>query len=80
MITDSDIKKLKTVFATKDELKDGLKKLEARLINNVVEFKDEVLHEIIKLREDMIIVSGHRDMLEDHDQRIEKLEKTVMIH
>ena len=76
MITDSDIKKLKTVFATKD----GLKKLEARLINNVVEFKDEVLHEIIKLREDMIIVSGHRDMLEDHEQRIGKLEKTVMIH
>lgn len=76
MITNADIKKLKTVFATKEELQ----QLEKRLTNNIIEFKDEILHEIVALREDMAVVTGYRDMLENHEQRIEKVEKAVMIH
>jgi len=74
MITDSDIKKLKVVFATKDDLK----KLDNKLSNNIIEFKDEILHEIVALRKDISVVSGHRDMLKNHETRIEKLEKIMV--
>ncbi|PIP14808.1 hypothetical protein COW98_05065 [Candidatus Roizmanbacteria bacterium CG22_combo_CG10-13_8_21_14_all_35_9] len=107
MITDSDIKKLKKIFATKDDLKkfaakedlkrfatkedleryatkenlkEELQQLEKRLTNNIIVFKDEILHEIIALRDDFTMISGHRDMLEDHEIRIGKLEKAVIIH
>jgi len=73
MITDADIKKLKRVFVTKDELMNANKSLR----KDIVDFKDSILSEIIKLREDIEVVIGYRDMIEDHDQRIEKLETTV---
>ena len=68
MLTKIDINKLKEIFVTKDEFKD--------LKNDIVTFKDEILHEIIKLRDDITVIIGYRDMIEDHEQRIIKLEKT----
>lgn len=62
MITDADVKKLERKFASK---------------NDLVEFKDSILGEIIKLREDIEVIIGYRDTIEDHDQRIEKLETVV---
>lgn len=67
MLTKIDINKLREVFITKDEFKE--------LKNDIVTFKDEILHEIIKLRDDITVVIGYRDMIEDHEQRIIKLEK-----
>src|SRR3989344_4482853 len=84
MITDADIKKIEKAltrkFATKDDLKqfatkEDLKNYATR--DDLVNFKDSILTEIIKLREDIQVVIGYRDMIEDHDQRIEKLETTV---
>ncbi len=99
MLITEDIKKLKKVFATKDdlsnvtkelidlihsfrtELKEEIKKtsqeLKSELKNDILDFKDSILHEIIKLREDITVVIGYSDRLEDHDQRIEKLETAV---
>jgi len=58
MITDSDIKKIKTElkkdFATKEDL---------------IDFKDAILHEIRDLRDDITVTTGYRDMLEDHENR-----------
>ena len=68
MLTKIDINKLKEIFVTKDEFKD--------LKNDIVTSKDEILHEIIKLRDDITVIIGYRDMIEDHEQRIIKLEKT----
>ncbi len=62
MITNNDIKKLKEVFATKED---------------IINFKDSILTEIIKLREDVAVVTGYRNLIEDHDKRIEKLETAV---
>lgn len=67
MLTKIDINKLKEAFITKDEFKD--------LKNDIVTFKDEILHEIIKLRDDITVVISYRDIIEDHEQRIIKLEK-----
>ncbi|MCR4276666.1 MAG: hypothetical protein NUV87_00905 [Candidatus Roizmanbacteria bacterium] len=58
-------------FATKDDLKNYATR------DDLVSFKDSILSEIIKLREDIEVVIGYRDMIENHDQRIEKLETTV---
>jgi hypothetical protein len=62
MLTYEDVKKLESKFATKDDL---------------INFKDSILSEIIKLREDIEVVIGYRNIIEDHDIRIEKLETTV---
>ena len=66
MITDADIKRMDMVFAKRFATKDDL-----------INFKDSILSEIIRLREDMKVVIGYRDLIENHDRRIEKLETTV---
>jgi predicted CopG family antitoxin len=64
MITDADIKNLKKEFATKDDL---------------VSFKDVILHELQGIRTDMDILTGYKDEIEDHDVRITHLEKHLHI-
>lgn len=73
MITDADVKKLKSIFATKDEMKE----LRGELKNDILNFKDAILHEIIKLREDIAITMGYRDMIEDHENRLGVIETKV---
>lgn len=108
MITDADIKKLKEVFATKDDLKgfatkEDLKRTTDAILqyvdtrfesidhqlkilakverivdeveNKIVEFKDEILQEIVAMRQELSVTLGHRDILENHEVRITKLEK-----
>ncbi len=79
-VTKDDLRKYATkddlkVFATKRDLerfatKDDFKKLS----HDVVGFKDEILGEIRGLRDKVAVVTGYRDTLEDHEQRITKLE------
>lgn len=63
----------------RDVLKEEMQSLEERFENKVLEFKDAILHEIAKMRDEVTIVGGQRDMLEDHDQRIETIEKQLHI-
>ncbi|MBI3366837.1 hypothetical protein HY041_04395 [Candidatus Roizmanbacteria bacterium] len=74
MFTKQDFEQLKEIFATKEDLN----RLENKLNNNMLNFKDEILHEIVAFREEMAVVTGYSDRIEDHDQRIEKLEKIVL--
>ncbi len=68
MLTEKDvqtlIKEMKNIFATKDE---------------VVQFKDQILKEIKDLRDDVTVVVGYRDTIEDHEQRITKLERPIVL-
>jgi ubiquinone biosynthesis protein UbiJ len=75
MITDTDVTKLKKTFATKDELK----KVQKSLTDLITDFKDAILHEIKGLREDVAIVTGYKDQIEDIDYRVERLEKFTKI-
>lgn len=93
MITNSDIAKLKAVFATKDDLKgfakkddlkalatkDDLKGLENRFEDKVTGFKDEILTEIQNLRADVAIVTGYRDMIEQHETDIDAIKKRLKL-
>lgn len=60
-------------------LKEEIQSSEKRLENKVLEFKDAILKEIKDMRDEVAIVGGQRDMLEDHDQRIETIEKHLHI-
>lgn len=75
MITDADVSKLKNIFATKDELKN----VQKSLTDLITDFKDTILHEIKGLREDVAIVIGYKDQIEDVDYRVERLEKFTKI-
>src|SRR5205823_119235 len=54
--------------------KDDFDELKAELKDIIITFKDEIYHEILNLRDDMAVVRGWRDMLEDHEDRIDKIE------
>ena len=71
MITDKDIQKLKQTFSTKDDLKS--------LENKIVGFKDEILKEIENLRTDSTIDTNIHDQVEDHENRLEKVEKHLRL-
>ncbi len=84
MLTASDIKKLKSIFLTKDEFKQEMAEQNALMLKTFVtrgEFSsrfDEVMGEIKAMREDFAAMfyrqREHSDQLENHDLRISKLE------
>lgn len=69
-LTSDDVKKI---------VKDVIKEENVATKNDLISFKDLILKEILNLRDDVAIVTGYRDMIEDHDQRIEVLEKKAGI-
>lgn len=81
MLTKRDISLLKQAFKedflTKEEAqrifatKNGL----VELREDILTFKDEILHEITAMRDEIGILVGYRDMIEDHENRLQKLEK-----
>lgn len=73
-------KELKS-FATKDDLNSIEIRMGDRFAtkDDIISFKDEILKEIKDMRDEVAIVGGQRDMLEDHDQRIETIEKHLHI-
>ena len=77
MITESDIRKIKDslsdTFATKNELQMAKNDLK----NDLVNFKDALLHEILAMRDELSIVLGYREQIENHEHRLEKLEKKI---
>jgi len=64
-------------IATKDDIKEALASYATK--DDIISFKDEILKEIKDLRVDVTIVTGYRDMIEDHDQRIEAIEEKIGI-
>jgi hypothetical protein len=44
------------------------------LRSEILSFKDEILHEIRGMREELTIVIGYRQHIADHDDRIERIE------
>ncbi len=65
----------------REVLKQEIQSAEKRFASkeDLISFKDAILHQIVKMRDEVAIVGGQRDMLEDHDQRIETLEKHLRI-
>lgn len=89
--TKDDLKRELNKYATKDDLDKRIQKsvddlveyirftneqTKKELREDIVQFKDEILHELIKIREDLAVVIGYREHIEDHEVRIIKLEKS----
>ena len=75
VLTDEDIQLLYDTFAAKDDLQRLEKKID------LLPTKEMFLSEMAKLmqeikdgREEVIIVAGYKDRIEDHDDRISHLE------
>lgn len=66
MLTDQDIEKLKTIFATKEEFK-------AEMERQFFEFKTEIVQAFTAKEESM----AHAQMLLDHEGRIRFIEKCL---
>ncbi len=61
----------KKVFVTREEFREELREVR----NDMLSFKDEILGEIQSLRQEIQITIGYRGAIEDHEQRIQVLEK-----
>lgn len=74
MLTKKDkadlVQEFSEIFATKDELK----QFKSEIKNDIVQFKDDILFEIKAMREELSIVIGYRQTIEDHEERIVSLE------
>lgn len=71
MLTKSDLQKISQLIS------EGNKSLKKELEEKIISFKDAILKEIRDLREEVTIVTGYKDQIEDHETRIEKLEHTA---
>ncbi len=61
MITDADIKKLKAVFATKEDLGTMEKRLKKEIVNNIADYMQDNVIPLLNL----------------HEKRLDQLEKNV---
>ena len=73
MLTNTDYQKINTLLDSKHyaSIEDVLS-----FKDDLLSFKDSILGEIRSLREEITIVVGYRDQIEEHDIRISSLEKT----
>jgi len=82
MITDSDIKKMKKVFATKVELKAEAGVLDKKIdgsiqevLNFIVETKNDIMKELNDFRQEMRDINrNYQSTLNNHEARITHLE------
>ena len=63
------------VFATKTELHE----LRDELKNDILNFKVEILGEIRSMRDEIAILVGYRQTIENHDKRLTRVEDVLAI-
>ena len=73
MLTAKDIDLMKQFFMTKDEFTDAHQEIR----NDILNFKDEILTEIVELRQKTDINSSFRSKIEKQDKRLDRLETAV---
>lgn len=82
MLTKSDLRLIKKlILDTNEDLIEAFGKIHSEtkkeLGDKIINFKDQILFEIKKLREDVATVTGYKDQIEDHETRIGKLEEVL---
>ena len=80
MITDADIKKMKAVFATKEDLKAMDKRIDS--LSNSQRQNTEDLIELItsgfdRTEKAIRMISDHDEIIENHERRLEKIEDKI---
>jgi len=86
--TKEDLKGLKKEmksFATKQDLKRMVDAISMKFVevnnemkkeihNDILSFKDDIVHDYVKVQDDFVVVKGWSDKIEDHEERIVRLE------
>jgi len=83
MLTDSDIKKLKKIFATKEDLKAFTNKKD--LTKGLMEVTNEIVKEMTEVIGNLVAridnaleeIRSHRIVLGNHEERIKKIEDNL---
>ncbi|MEK7495709.1 MAG: hypothetical protein AAB788_04155 [Patescibacteria group bacterium] len=80
MITDADIKKMKAVFATKEDLKAMDKRIDS--LSNSQRQNTEDLIELItsgfdRTEKAIRMISDHDEIIENHERRLDKIEDKI---
>jgi len=78
MLTKRDLMLIKETLRDEFVTKDEFRELKSELRDDIVTFKDQILTEIQNLRVDVAVLTGYRDMIEDHETRIGTLEKQIL--
>ncbi len=76
MITKRDIEELKKTFPTKQEMAAAIQKA---IKETKPGWLDEMMGEIKTMRDELAIVTGYKDQIEDHEVRIDLVEKRLGI-
>ena len=89
MITQNDIKKLKTIFPTKDDLKNELRAYATKdylrtmmkentdiIVGEIRKIIDMIGHNIEEMRKTQ---SGNKEIFDDHEKRINLLEQKTIL-
>ena len=61
------------------QLKEEMSQLREEIKDRIYKSEDKILKELADMRDELIITSGYSDRLENHEERIESLEKQVLI-
>ena len=72
MISDQDVEKLKKTFATKDGVKEDIRNLKEDLLDAMDKQKKEIIGAVAE-----VIRESINPILDNHEERIAKLEKRV---
>lgn len=63
----------------KQLIKDALQEAKVPSVDQLIEFKDAILKELKDMREEVALVTGYKDQIEDHEIRLETVEKHLNI-
>ncbi|OGG23720.1 hypothetical protein A3A79_00745 [Candidatus Gottesmanbacteria bacterium RIFCSPLOWO2_01_FULL_43_11b] len=59
----------------KKMVRDVLREEKVPSKDDIVTFKDAILKELKDMREEITLIVGYKDQIEDHEDRIDRLEK-----
>ena len=87
MLTKKDLKLIAELYnESREEFTREVRKLGkvlgdkfSGLEDQVIRSEDKILKELADMRDELTITSGYSDRLENHEERIETLEKQVLI-
>lgn len=85
MLNVADKKYLSETFVTKrehkidmremkDEILDTMESFRTEVKNTIYQFKDDILTELRGMRDELVVIGGHRDRIDDLDIRVTKIE------
>ena len=61
------------------QLREEMGQLREEIKDRIYKSEDKILKELADMRDELTITSGYSDRLENHEERIEILEKQVLI-